>query len=88
MIVNENHCVECEKEPQECYTCKYNNVEVHYCDECVDNEADYTISDWQYSERDMCQNCLEDYLREIFDELLYDSILECADMLDVEVSRY
>ena len=58
MIILENHCVDCGL-PCLGLGCKYNQVEVHRCDEC-DTELD-DIFDVDGEE--LCAECLKDRFR-------------------------
>lgn len=74
MIKIENHCVDCGL-PCLGRSCPYLNVQVTYCDECETGYADYRID-----EKDLCRECAEKYLQNVFDDL---TVLEKAAALEV-----
>ena len=67
MTKYENQCFGCDLP---CiYPCPKTHVEVHYCDECEKNEADYKVSGNEY-----CTSCLnklmDEQLKGIFNYFL------------------
>lgn len=83
MIIRKNDCVGCVTDQKDCYNCKFNSVEVHYCDICECNEADFHISDWYYDDFDICEGCFEQYLNDMFANEF--SVLDKADALGVTI---
>lgn len=75
----ENQCVGCPTE-MGCLAsaCRYRNVPVYYCDIC----GDYAT--YQLKDEDYCEDCMEKYLQDLFNDL---SIEEQAELLDVDLSR-
>lgn len=61
MIVNENHCVDCDV----CYNCGRKSWDVHKCDayKC-EHYAQYYIDNEDY-----CEDCLEKILETLFKQL-------------------
>lgn len=74
----ENRCVGC-RLPCIYNACPYYNVEVHYCDFCEDEGIEYIIDGIE-----LCENCAEQYLQEIFDCMTID---ERADILKVDYQK-
>lgn len=61
-------------------SCPYKNVERIYCDVCgCDSYEMYKVDG-----DDMCEECAEKYLQDIWDEL---TIEEKAELLDVDFSK-
>lgn len=80
MIQTENHCIGCPKDIGCIGTaCRYVNVVVCYCDECGNDEAIYEING-----QDFCANCVEEYLKNVFDSL---SITEKAKILSIDLNE-
>ncbi|WP_295250594.1 hypothetical protein [Ruminococcus sp.] len=72
----ENHCVDCEL-PCLGSSCPYVNVPVDYCDECGNDNAEYVIDG-----DDLCEDCAEKYLKEVFNDL---TLSEKADAVDIDL---
>ena len=64
MIKYENQCVECGL-PCLQTSCPWTHVEVHYCDECEKNEADYTVGDSEF-----CAGCLDKIMNKQLEGIL------------------
>lgn len=74
----ENHCVDCGL-PCLGESCSYRNVSVDYCDRCGQEGTKYHIDG-----DDLCENCAEKRVREIFDDL---SLFERAKAVDIELRK-
>lgn len=74
----ENHCVDCPRE-MGCLgsSCPYVNVPVDYCDECGSDNAEYVIDG-----DDLCEDCAEKYLKEVFNDL---TLYEKAEAVDIDI---
>lgn len=57
--------------------CKYKDVRVYYCDQCKTAYAKYRIND-----KDYCEECAEEYIQGIFDDLI---LSEQAELLGIYV---
>lgn len=73
----ESGCVDCGL-PCLGRSCPYYEVEVAYCDCCGDG-ADYSTN-----EDDYCENCLDEYLSSLFEDL---SLSEKAEILSVDIEK-
>lgn len=76
----ENQCVGC-PEGMGCLgkSCPYVDVLVDYCDDCGAEGAEYRIDG-----DDLCEDCAEKYLQEVFDDL---TISEKAEALEVDLTK-
>ena len=76
----ENQCVGC-PEGMGCLgkSCPYVDVPVDYCDDCGAEGAEYRIDG-----DDLCEDCVEKYLQEVFDDL---TVSEKAEALEVDLTK-
>lgn len=79
MIKIEDHCVDCPREIG-CLgkTCPFQNIKVHYCDMCEEEESKYIIEDEEY-----CDICAKDYVAEYFRNLSMSEKMEMAEKLKI-----
>ena len=75
----ENECVGCPPEMGCMISCPYKNVPRDYCDVYTDRLADCKLDG-----EDMCEDCANEYLQGIFDEL---NIREKAEALEINFSE-
>lgn len=81
MIEIENHCVDCGL-PCIHSACPHSHVEVHYCDKCQENFADYII--WN---TELCEDCLNDLMLDMFVMIPTNRKIEMLDLDVMEVGR-